>query len=34
MEDDIDNLMGVYELMEGKMVTGRAVWQKQGGAKE
>jgi hypothetical protein len=34
MEDDIDSLMGVYELMEGKVVTGRAVWQKQGGAKE
>jgi hypothetical protein len=34
LEDDIDNLMGVYELMEGKVVSRRAVWQKQGGAKE
>ena len=34
LEDDIDDLMGVYKLMEGKMVNGRAVWQKQGGAKE
>jgi hypothetical protein len=34
LEDDIDNLMGVYELMEGKVVSGRAVWQKQGGAEE
>jgi hypothetical protein len=23
--------MGVYELTEGKVVSGRAVWQKQGG---
>ena len=34
LEDDIDNLMGVYELMEGKVVNMRAVWQKQGGAEE
>jgi hypothetical protein len=34
LEDDIDNLMGVYKLMEGKVVSGRAVWQKQDGAKE
>jgi hypothetical protein len=34
LEDDIDSLMGVYELMEGKLVNRRAVWQKQGGAKE
>jgi hypothetical protein len=34
LEDDIDSLMGVYELMVGKVVSGRAVWQKQGGAKE
>jgi hypothetical protein len=34
LEDDIDNLMDVYELMEGKLVNRRAVWQKQGGAKE
>jgi hypothetical protein len=26
--------MGVYKLMEGKVVNGRAVWQKQGGSKE
>jgi hypothetical protein len=34
LEDDIDNLMDVYELMEGKVVNRRAVWQKQGGAAE
>jgi hypothetical protein len=34
LEDDIDNLMGVYESMEGKVVNRRAVWQKQGGAEE
>jgi hypothetical protein len=34
LEDDIDSLMGVYELMEGKVVNRRAVWQKQGGAEE
>jgi hypothetical protein len=27
-------LMGVYQLMEGKVVNGRAVWQKQGGTQE
>jgi hypothetical protein len=26
--------MGVYKLMEGKVVNGRAVWQKQGGTTE
>jgi hypothetical protein len=34
LEDDIDSLMGAYELMEGKVVNRRAVWQQQGGAKE
>jgi hypothetical protein len=34
LEDDIDSLMGVYKLMEGKVVNMRAVWQKQGGAEE
>jgi phage terminase Nu1 subunit (DNA packaging protein) len=29
-----NHLMGVYQLMEGKVVNGRAVWQKQGGTKE
>jgi hypothetical protein len=27
-------VMGAYELMEGKVVSGRAVWQKQGGGRE
>jgi hypothetical protein len=31
---DRNNLMGVYQLMEGKVVNGRAVWQKQGGTTE
>jgi hypothetical protein len=26
--------MGVYKLMEGKVVNGRAVWQEQGGTRE
>jgi hypothetical protein len=26
--------MGAYELMEGKVVSGRAVWQKHGGGEE
>jgi hypothetical protein len=34
LEDDIDSLMGVYELMEGKVVNRRAVWQMQGGDEE
>jgi hypothetical protein len=34
LEDDNDNLMGVYALVEGKVVSGRAVWQKQGGDEE
>jgi hypothetical protein len=34
LEDDIDNLMGVYGLMEGKVVSRRAVWQQQGGDEE
>jgi hypothetical protein len=29
--NDQNHLMGLYQLMEGKLVTGRAVWQKQGG---
>jgi hypothetical protein len=29
--NDRNQIMGAYELMEGKVVTGRAVWQKQGG---
>jgi hypothetical protein len=29
-----DQNMGAYELMEGKVVSGRAVWQKQGGGRE
>jgi hypothetical protein len=31
---DRNHLMGVYQLMEGKVVNGRAVWQKQGGTIE
>jgi hypothetical protein len=31
VHDRDHNLMGVYSLMEGKVVNGRAVWQKQGG---
>jgi curved DNA-binding protein CbpA len=34
LEDDSDKLMGVYKLMEGRVVSWRAVWQKQGGAEE
>jgi hypothetical protein len=26
--------MGAYKLMEGEVVSGRAVWQKQGGGEE
>jgi hypothetical protein len=32
--DDLAHLMGAYSLMEGKVVSGRAVWQKQGGDEE
>jgi hypothetical protein len=32
--DDSNRLMGVYALAEGKVVSGRAVWQKQGGDEE
>jgi hypothetical protein len=32
--NDLHHCMGVYELIEGKVVNRRAVWQKQGGAKE
>jgi hypothetical protein len=34
LEDDSDKLMGVYKRMEGRVVSWRAVWQKQGGAEE
>jgi hypothetical protein len=32
--DDSNRLMGVYALVEGKVVSGRAVWQKQDGDEE
>jgi hypothetical protein len=32
--DDSNRLMGVYALVEGKVVSGRAVWQKQGEGEE
>jgi hypothetical protein len=31
LEDDEGELMGEYKLMEGKVVSRRAVWQKQDG---
>jgi hypothetical protein len=34
LANDRTHLMGVYQLMEGKVVNGRAVWQKQGGTEE
>jgi hypothetical protein len=34
LANDQCHLMGVYQLMEGKVVNGRAVWQKQGGSTE
>jgi hypothetical protein len=34
LANDQDQLMGAYELMEGKVVSGRAVWRKQGGGEE
>jgi hypothetical protein len=32
--DDFDRLMGIYALVEAKVVNRRAVWQKQGGDEE
>jgi hypothetical protein len=32
--NDRNHLMGVYQLMGGKVVNGRAVWKKQGGTQE
>jgi hypothetical protein len=34
LANDRSQLLGMYKLMEGKVVNGRAVWQKQGGTKE
>jgi hypothetical protein len=34
LANDRNQVMGAYELMEGKVVSGRAVWQKQGGGEE
>jgi hypothetical protein len=34
LANDPYHLMGMYKLMEGKVVNGRAVWQKQGGTQE
>jgi hypothetical protein len=34
LANDRNQLMGVYQLMEGKVVNGSAVWQKQGGTTE
>jgi hypothetical protein len=34
LANDQNQVMGAYELMEGKVVSGRAVWQKQGGGQE
>jgi phage terminase Nu1 subunit (DNA packaging protein) len=34
LANDRNHLMGVYQLMGGEVVNGRAVWQKQGGTKE
>jgi hypothetical protein len=34
LANDRNHLMGVYKLMEGKVVNGRAVWEKQGGSTE
>jgi hypothetical protein len=34
LANDRYHTMGIYELIEGKVVNRRAVWQKQGGAKE
>jgi hypothetical protein len=34
LANDRSQLRGVYQLIDGKVVNGRAVWQKQGGTKE
>jgi hypothetical protein len=34
LANDRNQVMGAYELMEGKVVSRRAVWQKQGGGEE
>jgi hypothetical protein len=34
LANDRNQMMGAYEMMEGKVVSGRAVWQKQGGGRE
>jgi hypothetical protein len=34
LANDRNQMMGAYELMEEKVVSGRAVWQKQGGGRE
>jgi hypothetical protein len=34
LANDQNQVMGAYELMEGKVVSGRAVWQKQGGGED
>jgi hypothetical protein len=34
LANDYFQLMGVYQLIDGKVVNGRAVWQKQGGTTE
>jgi hypothetical protein len=34
LANDQYHLMGVYQLIDGKVVNGRAVWQKQGGTQE
>jgi hypothetical protein len=34
LANDQNQVMGAYELMEGKVLSGRAVWQKQGGGQE
>jgi outer membrane receptor for monomeric catechols len=34
LANDQNQVMGAYELMERKVVSGRAVWQKQGGDEE
>jgi hypothetical protein len=34
LANDRNHLMGVYQLMTGKVVNGRAVWQKQSGTTE
>jgi phage terminase Nu1 subunit (DNA packaging protein) len=34
LANDRNHLMGAYQLIEGKVINGRAVWQKQGGTTE